>query len=613
MSLIAENRRCTSKSLHWTHALRITLAVFLFVSLTENSPAQLPNPPAPPPSKAEPAATHAAPSAAIPATPATIPVTNPATTPATTPGATPTGPIDPLGRETPRRAMMGLLKYGTQQDFATAARYLQPTPGQDTDLVQRAKELQALYSRFKSNIALLSDDPSGTVDAGLAPGEVRAGVLEIGGTTTDVVLVRVDDPTVGKIWLLSKETVAKIPELYTQMESEAPTGAKRIMPAALTSRHLMGMSLAHWLGWLLSIPISWLLTWPLAFLVSAPRRIWCKLRKLPFRSLWDTPLGMPLRCILAILMHALFVYWLDLPLLYRAYYFRFIAGLLAGCFAWFVSRLADRGFEHAVNRTRTQRRGGESILVLMQRLTRIVMLIIAVVATLAIFGLDVKTTLAGLGIGGLAIALAAQKTLENLIGGVSLLMDKAVSVGDFCQIGNQLGTVEDIGLRSLKLRTLDQALLVVPNGSLAQMQFYNLARRRKLLINQTFSLRIESKAEQLRFVLDRVQSMLDQHPAIEPGTCRVRVMSFVGAAFELELFAYGNTGDWKQLTQIRQDVILKISDIVEASGTRLAAPTRLNYHSSDAGINANKPNTSVRPLVAPGSETTRRAHPTIGE
>ena len=180
----------------------------------------------------------------------------------------------------------------------------------------------------------------------------------------------------------------------------------------------------------------------------------------------------------------------------------------------------------------------------MQRLTRIVMLIIAFVAALALFGINVKTTLAGLGIGGLAIALAAQKSLENLIGGVSLLMDKAVHVGDFCEIGGRLGTVEDIGLRSLRLRTLDQNLLVVPNGLLAQMQFENMKARPKLLIDQTFSLRIETQVEQLRFVLDRVQSMLDEHPSIESGTSRIRVNDFAGAAFELELFAYGKTGDW---------------------------------------------------------------------
>ncbi len=489
---------------------------------------------------------------------------------------------------------MGLLKCTEHEDYETAARYLQPIPGDEANLPLRARELRALHQKFKGNIGLLSDDPNGAVEPGLPPGQVRAGVLTVGGKAADVILVRVNDPESGEIWLISKETVASIPKLYAQMESEAPSAADRIMPAALTGRRLLGMSLAQWLGWLLSIPISWLLAWLLTFLLSAPRRVWYELRKLPFRTVWETPLGMPLRCILAILMHSLFVYLLEPPLLYRVYYFRFIATLLMGCFLWLLSTITDRGFEHAVNRTRTQRGGGESILILMQRINRIVLLIVAVVVALAIFGFNVKTTLAGLGIGGLAIALAAQKSLENLIGGVSLLLDKALRVGDFCQIGDQLGTVEDIGLRSLKLRTLDQNLSVVPNGSLAQMQFQNMARRSKLLINQTFSLRIETQAEQLRFVLDRVQNMLDQHPAIEPGSCRVRVMSFVGAAYQMELFAYGKTGDWAQFTGIRQDVILKIAEIVEASGTQFAAPTQLAYLSRDKGVDAEKAKDIVR-------------------
>jgi MscS family membrane protein len=540
-----------------TYACDVALAFVILVS-SANSPAQLPTSAAPPPAKAE-----------------------------------PTAAIDPLGRQTPRSAMMGLLKCAESEDYETAARYLQPTPGQETNLAQRAKELQALHGKLKSNIGLLSDDPNGTVEPGLPPGAVRAGVLTAGGATADVILVRVNDPESGEIWLISKETVASIPKLYAQMEGESPTAADRIIPAALTGRRLLGMSLAQWLGWLLSIPISLLLAWLLAFLLSTPRRVWYKLRKLPFRTVWETPLGMPLRCILAILMHSLFVYLLEPPLLYRLYYFRLMAALLIGCFVWLVSAITDRGFEHAVNRTRTQQKGGESILIVMQRLNRIVLLTIALLIAMAIFGINVKTTLAGLGIGGLAIALAAQKSLENLIGGVSLLLDKAVRVGDFCQIGDQLGTVEDIGLRSLKLRTLDQNLSVVPNGSLAQMQFQNMARRSKLLINQTFSLRIESQAEQLRFVLDRVQSMLDQHPAIEPGSCRVRVMSFIGAAYQMELFAYGETGDWAQFTAIRQDVILKIAEIVEASGTRFAAPTQLAYLSRDKGVDVENANDFV--------------------
>ncbi len=506
----------------------------------------------------------------------------------------PQTPLDPLGRETPRRAILGLLKCTERGDYENASLYLQPTPGRNTHLTQRAKEFRALQRAFKSNIALLSDDPNGTVEPGLPPGQIRAGVWTVGGTTVDVILVRVDDPDSGKIWLISRETVARIPELFAKMESEAPSAVDRLAPGALTSRRLFGMSLAQWLGWLLSIPVSWLLAWLLALFFRVPARVRSKLGNLLWTPVWETRHGLPLKCIIAILIHSGFIYLLDPPLLYRAYYVRFIATLLVGCVVWLVSTITDRGYEYAVHETRTQHKGGESILIVMQRITRILLVMMALVAALALFGLNVTTTLAGLGIGGLAIALAAQKTLENLIGGVSLLMDSAVHVGDFCQIGDQLGTVEDIGLRSLKLRTLDQNLSVVPNGSLAQMQFQNMARRGKLLMNQTFTLRIETEVEQLRFVLDHVQNMLDQHPSIEPKTCRVRVTSFVGAAFQLELFAYGTTGDWTQFTVIRQDVILKIAEIVESSGTRFAAPTQLAYLSRDRGVDAAKAKNVVR-------------------
>jgi MscS family membrane protein len=349
------------------------------------------------------------------------------------------------------------------------------------------------------------------------------------------------------------------------------------------------MSSTQWLCWLLSIPLAWILAWLSTFLLSAPRRAWCKLRKLPFHSVWDTPLGMPLRCMIAILLHGLFVYLLQPPLLYRVYYVRFLAAILAACFGWVASRLSDQGFNRALNQTRAHSRGGESILILMQRINHVGILIIALLVALAFLGLNVTTALAGLGIGGLAVALAAQKTLENLIGGISLLLDRAIQVGDFCKIGDRVGTVADIGLRSLKLRTLDQNLLVVPNGVLAQMQFENMKARPKLLIQQSFSLRIETQLDQLRFVLDGVQKMLDEDPAIESGSSRLRVTNFAGAAFEMELFAFVKTGDFREFTGFRQEIILKIAGIVEAAGTRFAAPTRLNYQSKDPDVDPDKP------------------------
>ncbi len=273
-----------------------------------------------------------------------------------------------------------------------------------------------------------------------------------------------------------------------------------------------------------------------------------------------------------------------------------MAGLLAGCVIWLLARISDRGFERALNQARTRATGAESILMLTQRVFRVTLLMVAVVAALAAAGFNMGTAFAGLGIGGLAIALAAQKTLENVLGGVSLLMDKAMQVGDFCKIGSELGVVEDIGLRSVKVRTLAQNVLVVPNGALSQMQFQNFATRQKCLLDQRFLLRIETDAGQLRFVLDRVQAMLDQHPGIEPGTSRVRVANFAGASFELALWAYSPTRDWaKFTTNSKEDVILKIAEIVAASGTRFAAPNQLTYLLRDAGIGASTGSESLRP------------------
>ena len=502
------------------------------------------------------------------------------------PKAEPAEPVDPLGRQTPRSSLMNFMKYDTSGDYVTAARFLQLPPGEN--LSELTREFRVLYPNFQGSINLVSDDPNGSVEAGLAPGQERVGVLSVGGTTADLILVRVDDPGVGKIWLISRATLESIPKLYARLESEKPTEATRIRLALLSGPVILGMSSTQWLCWLVSIPLAWLLAWLSTFLLSAPRRAWCKLRKVPFTTVWDTPLGMPIRCMIAILLHGLFVYLLQPPLLYRVYYVRFLAAMLVACFGWLLSRLSDQGFDHALHQTRAHSRGGESILILMQRMNHVGIIIIALLVALAFLGLNVTTALAGLGIGGLAVALAAQKTLENLIGGISLLLDRAIQVGDFCKIGDRVGTVADIGLRSLKLRTLDQNLLVVPNGVLAQMQFENMKARPKLLLQQTFSLRIETRVEQLRFVLNGVEKMLNEDPAIESGSSRLRVANFAGAAFELELFAFVKTGDFREFTGFRQEIILKIAGIVEAAGTRFAAPTRLTYQAIDPGLDGDK-------------------------
>ena len=172
------------------------------------------------------------------------------------------------------------MKYEASGDYTTAARFLELPPG--ANVAQLTKEFRVLNPNFQGSINLLSDDPNGSVEAGLPPGQVRAGVLTVDGTTADVILVRVDDPVAGKIWLVSRATLESIPRLYARLEREKPTEASRARLALLSGPVLLGMSSTQWLCWLLSIPLAWLLAWLSTFLLSAPRRAWCRLRKLPF-------------------------------------------------------------------------------------------------------------------------------------------------------------------------------------------------------------------------------------------------------------------------------------------------------------------------------------------
>ena len=189
MSLLRKNRQGVGRLLKQTYALSLAFAVLLFAGSAVSSPAQLPKLPAPEP-KAEPAA-----------------------------------PLDPLGRQTPRSSLIDFLKYEASGDYATAARFLQLPPGQRT-WSNSPRNFGVLYPNFQGSINLVSDDPNGTVEAGLPPGQVRAGVMTVGGATADVILVRVDDPVAGKIWLISQGTLASIPKLYARLESETANGSQ---------------------------------------------------------------------------------------------------------------------------------------------------------------------------------------------------------------------------------------------------------------------------------------------------------------------------------------------------------------------------------------------------
>ena len=205
-------------------------------------------------------------------------------------------------------------------------------------------------------------------------------------------------------------------------------------------------------------------------------------------------------------------------------------------------------------------------------------------------GFNLTTPLAGLGIGGIAIAFAAQKTLENLFGGVSILGDEVIRIGDTCRFGDRVGTVEDISLRSTRIRTPDRTELFIPNGSLATMNVENLSRRDKILFNTKLGLRYETSPDQMRYVLVQVRRLLYEHPKVETEGARNRLVKFDESALTMEIFSYILTRDYNEFLAIREDLMLRIMDIVDAAGTGFAFPSQTVYWAAILAWTRRRPN-----------------------
>ena len=201
-------------------------------------------------------------------------------------------------------------------------------------------------------------------------------------------------------------------------------------------------------------------------------------------------------------------------------------------------------------------------------------------------GLPVLSIVAGLGVGGLAVALAIRPTLENLIAGIMLYLDHPVRVGDFCSFGDKFGTVENIGLRTIKLRGRDRTLITVPNAEFANMELVNWAVCDMMLITSTICLRYETSSDQLRYVLVKMREMFHAHPKIESESVRIRLAELGPSSLQVDIRVYALTREWNEFFAIREDVFLRVKDIVYDSGARFALPAQALHVMRDAGDDA---------------------------
>lgn len=497
-----------------------------------------------------------------------------------------TAQADPLGRTTPSGAVVGFLQAEQNGNDKTAADYLQMSASRrQTQGADLAKKLKLLMDRaFVGRLSRISTNPEGDLTVG-SPDQQTIGLFSVGESEVSVVLARVTDPSAGKIWLFSADTLSKVNDLYDNLEAYQ---VETKLPQTLVRNLFLGMPLWQWLALIIAIPVAIVIGWAVVLFLAVPRRLYLKYRNRPNLHSYSQ-VSKPLLVFFGGIAHRIIASYLGLPLLPRLYYFRTIAVLIIIGFFWFLIRVSQitmqRLRRHAISVGRT---GTGTLMLLGERILAAVIFILAVLAILAILGFNLTTLLAGLGIGGIAIAFAAQKTLENLFGGISVLADEVIRVGDNCRFGDRVGTVEDISLRSTRIRTVERTQLSIPNGTLATMNVENMSRRDKILFNPSLGIRSETSPDQLRYLLAELRRLLYEHPKVESSSARIRLASLDPSAYGLEIFSYVLTSDFAEFTAIREDLLLRIIEIVGRSGTGFAFPSQTLYLGRDQGLDLEK-------------------------
>jgi MscS family membrane protein len=253
--------------------------------------------------------------------------------------------------------------------------------------------------------------------------------------------------------------------------------------------------------------------------------------------------------------------------------------------AWLVAALIS-GIGNAVIRGFGSGKGSldAALILLCFRILSIIGALFVIFHAASELGLSIAPIIAGLGVGGLAVALAIRPTLENIVGGFVLFADKPVRVGEFCSFGDKMGTVEEIGLRSTRLRGLDRTVITVPNAEFAQLQIVNFTRRDMNLFQSSVGLRYETTPDQLRYVAAKIRKLLIQHSKVLPDPARVRLSGLGDSAFVLDVFAFVRCADWDEFLAVKEDLNLRIAEIVRESGTDFAFPSRTVYFSRDSGL-----------------------------
>ena len=491
--------------------------------------------------------------------------------PAATPAKVET---DPLGRDTPRGTVLHFLDAGRAGNFTLAREYLDTRVAAATAETLAAQLYAVLNAKLPARLPQISDKPEGSRANPLTPDLETIGTIEAANGPVSIVLDRVARTGAPPVWVFSRRTMEAVPRLHQELTA-AP--GSRFLPRFLTERYVAGLSALEWLVFLLGIPLFFVALAILnRLLIVAIQPLWRRFSVDRERTITNL-LPVPARLLLLAIFGRLILTALPLSLIVRQFWFTAAGVVGIASIVWLLIILNGE-IEGAIRRrvSKGDPVGMAALLRVGRRVVDVVLIIAGIAVTLRYFGIESTPALAGLGVGGIAVALAAQKTLENVVAGASLLLDQAVRVGDFLKVGETVGTVDHIGLRSTRIRTLDRTMVSIPNGQIANASVEKISARDKFWFHPEVKLRYETTRTQLQEVLTGLRRLLDEHSSVEPEA-RVRFIRIAEFSFDLEVFAYVYARDWNEFLRFQEELLLGITEIVEQAGTGLAIPAQATY------------------------------------
>lgn len=488
-------------------------------------------------------------------------------------------------QDTPLAAMLGLRKAMESQQYEAAGRFLDRRYTDERLAEYSDRELiRALsYVWGQQNILNprdLSDAPEGHLDDGLPAYRDQLGVVSLLEEEIPVYLQRVPDGKGGRVWKISNATVDRIPDMWEELGySDFAYKLSNFLP------DFQFLAMQNWQ--VAGIVLFFLLAWPTAALISY------LLMRIALLIPNRFPLGIqrffrrPFRFFLFILIGREAINFLGLSLTARILLqssgidYIAITVLLMGLIS-LVRDYQIRKMQHA---------GNAQYVALLKPFTTMVKIL--VVTFIGLYwanqaGYNMSTILAGLGVGSLAVALAAQKTLENMIGAITLYTARPVSAGDFCRFGDITGTVEEIGLRSTLIRTLDRSMVVIPNSVFSSVEIENYSQRDRIRYFRRFQLEIP-QAGQMRLLLEQVRALMVNHEQVIDETVSVRFEDIRDGNAILRLDAGIDTVVYQDFLAVAEALNLGVMEIAEQAGARFTGPARLNLESESPFTDAGKP------------------------